>query len=57
MGQVKRKSLYEGSDDFRAKVESSQLCDLGSSIFEKYGSESAWKLCLRTNYEFSNNDK
>lgn len=35
------------SDNFRQKVEQRELCDLGTSIQEKYGPYSGWKLQLR----------
>ena len=57
-GQLKKKgSLFDDSDNFRSKVESRQLCELGSSIFEKFGPDIGWKVCLRTNYDFNNKNK
>jgi hypothetical protein len=36
--------LMANSDSYRSKVESRLLVDLGSTVEEKYGEYSAWKL-------------
>jgi len=45
------RGLFIDSDNFRAKQESRELCDLGCSIAEKYGPYNGWKLGLRQNEE------
>ena len=42
--------LLASSDQYRTKVEGRQLCDLGTTIPEKYGPETSWKMSLRNNY-------
>ena len=39
------------SDNFRAKQESKELCDLGCTVEEKYGPYTSWKLGLRQNWD------
>ena len=47
--------LFQDSENFRAKVEAKQLTDLGSTIYEKYGSNSGWVISLRNNIDFEKN--
>lgn len=39
--------MFSDSDNYRAKVEAKELCDLGCTIEEKYGPSRGWKLSLR----------
>jgi len=39
------------SDNFRAKQEAKELCDLGCTVNEKYGPYSGWKLSLRHDFD------
>jgi hypothetical protein len=41
-------NLFADSDNYRSKVESRHLLDLGCTVEEKYGEYSAWKLQLRS---------
>jgi len=41
------KGLLADSDNFRIKVESRELRDLGTTVIEKYGTNDAWRLLLR----------
>ena len=43
----KKQGLFADSENYRAKVESKELCDLGCTIEEKYGPSRGWKLSLR----------
>lgn len=43
--------LYLDSESYRAKVEGAKLCDLGSTLMEKYGPYRGWKLGLRNKFE------
>jgi hypothetical protein len=40
----KEDGLLADSDNYRTKVESKQLLDLGSTVEEKYGENTAWRL-------------
>jgi len=41
------KTLFADSDNYRTKVESRQLLDLGQTVQEKYGQQSGWIVGLR----------
>ena len=53
----KRECLFSDSDNFRAKVEAKELCDLGCTIEEKYGPSRGWKLSLRMSESKKKNSK
>ena len=44
-------SLLTDSDNYRYKHEAKQLCDLGTSITEKYGDTTGWKMKLRHDFD------
>lgn len=44
-------TLMHDSDNFRAKQEAKELCDLGCTVEEKYGPYTSWKLSLRQNWD------
>ena len=46
-----KRSLFVDSDNFRIKQESKHLCDLGLSMSEKYGPDTAWVSDLRSTYK------
>ena len=39
------------SDQYRMKVESKHLCDLGNHVDEKYDHVTSWKMSLRSSFD------
>jgi hypothetical protein len=42
-------NVDEAVEAYRCRVESRQLCDLGTDMIEKYGPDTSWKMGLRSN--------